>query len=159
MSWLKSIFGKRKNEDNETLQIFSAQMAEIKSTGKVDDGHYTDKVERVKLLKKEGKTTEAIEVLLKCVDATEKEALTANAQPEILDVKFAFLEEGRSGNNWGVAPWYYEQLAILYRKEKQYEKEVAILERYEKQDKAPGVGPQKLAERLVTARALARKNA
>ncbi len=51
-----------------------------------------------------------------------------------------------------MASWYYEQLAILYRKEKQYDNEVEILERYERQPKAPGAGPEKLADRLMKAR-------
>lgn len=62
-----------------------------------------------------------------------------------------------AGDGWGVAPWYYEQLAIIYRKEKQYHKEVEILERYADQPKAPGAGPQKLAERLAKAKELLAK--
>ena len=96
-------------------------------------GHYTDYVERVKQLKSENRNEEAIKLLLKLVDETEKEAKS-------------------QGEGWGVAPWYYEQLAILYRKEKQYDHEVEILERYERQPKAPGTGPEKLAERLMKAR-------
>jgi hypothetical protein len=57
-----------------------------------------------------------------------------------------------------VAPWYYEQLAILYRKEKQYQQEVAILERYASKPKAPGVGPEKLAARLEKAKELLTKH-
>ena len=55
-------------------------------------------------------------------------------------------------NNCGVAPWYYEQLAIVYRKIKRLDDEIQILERYESQPKAPGVSPEKLAERLKKAR-------
>jgi hypothetical protein len=97
--------------------------------------HYTAYVERVKQLKVEDKYDEAIELLLKLVDGTEKEA------------------RGH-GNGWGVAPWYYEQLAIIYRKKKRYDDEVQILERYENQPKAPGAGPGKLAERLLKAKQL-----
>ena len=53
----------------------------------------------------------------------------------------------------GVAPWYYEQLAIIYRKVGLHPEELEILERYERQTKAPGVGPAKLAERLAKLRA------
>jgi len=59
---------------------------------------------------------------------------------------------------WGVAPAPYLRLAILYRKKKNYKSEVEILERYEKQKKAPGVKPEKLAERLIKARILLEKN-
>ena len=99
------------------------------------DGHYTDYVERIKQLKAEKKNEEAIKLLLKLVGEIEKEAKV-------------------QGKGWGVAPWYYEQLAILYRKEKQYDNEVEILERYEGQPKAPGAGSEKLAERLIKARQL-----
>ena len=98
-------------------------------------GHYTDYVDRVKQLKAEKRNEEAIKLLLKLVAETEKESK-------------------KQGEGWGVAPWYYEQLAILYRKEKQYDSEVEILERYECQPKSPGAGPEKLAERLIKAREL-----
>lgn len=101
-------------------------------------GHYTDYVERVKQLKAEKRNEEAIKLLLKLVNETEKEAKS-------------------QGEGWGVAPWYYEQLAILYRKEKQYDNEVEILERYARQPKAPGAGPEKLAERLKKAREVRNK--
>ena len=107
--------------------------------GFVEGKHFTDHVERVKQLKKEGRHDKAIKLLLKLVAATETESKEA---------------EGPSG----VAPWYYEQLAIIYRKEKQYGDEVAILERYEKQPKAQGASPGKLAKRLKQARTLRSSN-
>lgn len=98
-----------------------------------DGGHYTDYVERVKQLKSEKRNEEAILLLLRLVDEIEKEAKS-------------------KGDGWGVAPWYYEQLAILYKKEHQHDNELTILERYERQPKAPGAGPKKLANRLLKAR-------
>lgn len=98
-------------------------------------GHYTKCVERVKWLKREKRHAEAIELLLEAVDSTEAEA-----------------EE----HGWGVAPWYYEQLAIIYRKEKNAEAEVEILERYETQTTAAGSGPSALRKRLKKARQLLR---
>lgn len=45
-------------------------------------------------------------------------------------------QEGQArANNSGVAPWYYEQLAIIYAKEKRYADEITILERYDRQPK------------------------
>ena len=61
-------------------------------------------------------------------------------------------EDEAAAEGFGVAPWYYEQLAILLRKEKRYGDEVLILERYEAQPKARGAKPAKLAARLVRAR-------
>jgi hypothetical protein len=53
----------------------------------------------------------------------------------------------------GVAPWYYEQLAVIYSKQHRYRDEVLILERYEgHQPKAPGVMPAQLLARLEKAR-------
>ena len=159
MNWFKRIFGKEKKQSEiapDPVQEVTEIMQEIEESGSDEDGHYTDNVDKIKQLKRDKKYDEAIEILLKCVDLTENESEKANKKP-IHDEKFAFLSEGRT-NQWGVAPWYYEQLAIIYRKQKKYSEEVAILERYSKQSKAPGVGPQKLAERLVKAKELFAKN-
>ena len=55
----------------------------------------------------------------------------------------------------GVAASYYYELAVLYRKRRDYAAEVRVLERYADQPKSPGTMPAKLAERLVRARELA----
>lgn len=96
------------------------------------EAHYPEHVDRIKWLGSEGRSDDAIETLLKMVEQIEKESVA----------------EGT-----GVAPWYYEQLAIQYRRKKLYDEELAILERYERQKKAPGVGPKKLSERLAKVRA------
>ena len=49
----------------------------------------------------------------------------------------------------GVVPWYYEQLARIYRKNKDLVKEHAILERFESQRHAPGRKPETLMARLA----------
>ena len=102
--------------------------------GKIRGRHYTEYVETVKELRREGSAEEAEHLLLELVDATEAEA---QAQ----------------GPSWGVAPWYYEQLAILYRKQGNPEREVAILERFDAQPHAPGASPPKLQARLEKAKA------
>jgi len=103
--------------------------------GFVEGKHFTDHVEQVKQLKREGQHDKAIKLLQKLVTATEAESKDSTSPS-------------------GVAPWYYEQLALIYRKEKRYGDEVAILERYERQPKAPGAGPAQLAKRLKRARTL-----
>lgn len=140
MNWIKKIFGKPNEQDNlgSVADEINSKMDEIRQSGSVDGQHYTDSIEKVKQLKREGKYQDAINILLQVVDSTEKES------------EFA-------GEGWGVAPWYYEQLAMIYRKEKEYQKEVEILERYAAQPKAPGAGPQKLAERLAKAEELVGK--
>lgn len=140
MSWIKKLFGKSNGQGDlqSVADEMNSKVYEIRQVGSVDGQHYTDSVEKVKQLKREGKHHDAINILLQAVDSTEKES------------EFA-------GEGWGVAPWYYEQLAIIYRKEKEYQKEVEILERYATQPKAPGAGPQKLAERLTMAKELLSK--
>jgi hypothetical protein len=99
--------------------------------------HFSTYVPDVEQLVHEGRTDDAERLLQKLVGATEAEDK----------------EEQR-----GVAPWYYEQLAIIYRKRKDYASEVAILERYARQRHAPGVKPAQLLERLAKARALHNKH-
>jgi pentatricopeptide repeat protein len=87
--------------------------------------------------KKAGKFEEAKELLLHLVDATEAESL----------------KDGR-----GVAPWYYEELAKIYRKQRNYSKEVEILERFKIKKHAPGVTPPILIARLEKAKELLKKS-
>lgn len=101
------------------------------SPGMVDGRHFTEHVDEVKRLRREGKDDEAEVLLLRLVDATEAEA---------------------AAEGMGVAPWYYEQLAIIYNKRKDFDAEVRILERYQGQAHAPGASPPKLLERLEKAR-------
>ena len=96
--------------------------------GFINGKHYTFYVDTVKQLKRDGKLDEAEKLLLKLIDAVEEES----RQEGVL-----------------VAPWYYEQLAILYRKQKLYEKEVSILTRFVAQRHEKG---HPLEERLTKAR-------
>lgn len=52
----------------------------------------------------------------------------------------------------GVAPWYYEQLAIIYSKQHRYADELAILERFGRQHHATGKSTVDLLRRLEMAR-------
>ena len=142
MNWFKRLFGNPTPvaEPVGSLNEELRQVREsIKSAGSTDGVHYTDTVETIKQLKRESRHEEAAALLIQSIEATERES------------RFA-------GEGWGVAPWYYEQLAIIYRKDKRYEDEVAILERYKAQPKAPGSGPAKLKERLSAAKKLARSH-
>ena len=93
--------------------------------------HYTEHVEDVKALKRHGALGEAAELLLHLIEAVEAEA-------------------SHSGS--GVAPWYYELIAIVRRKPRDFVGEIELLERYDSQPKTPGPGPDKLRERLEKAR-------
>ena len=98
--------------------------------------HYTAYVATVEQLKRDGRLGEVEALLLGLIEATERE--------DSIDQN-------------GVAPWYYEQLAIVYRKQHRYADEVAVLSRFANQRHAPGVGPPKLASRLEKALELAAK--
>lgn len=141
MRWIKKLFGKgdEENSPRDVVDAINSRMSEIRQAGTVDGNHYTGSVEKVKQLKREGKHQQAIAILLQAVEATEAES------------EFA-------GKGWGVAPWYYEQLAVIYRKEKQYQQEVEILERYSAQAIAPRTKLEKLAQRLVKAKELLAKS-
>jgi hypothetical protein len=94
-----------------------------------DHWEWHPEVDRLRAM---GSDTEAEELLLAIVDATEEEA-------------------AHEGN--GVAPGSYETLAVMYRKRKDREGEIAILERFAAQPHAPGAVPPKLLERLAKLKA------
>jgi len=98
--------------------------------------HYTEYVEAITSLKRKGRYDDAESLLLMLLDATEEEDCV---------------------EHMGVAPWYYEQLAIIYRKQLRYADEITVLERFAKQRHAPGVQPPKLIERLSKAKGLLEK--
>ena len=93
--------------------------------------HFTEYVDDVKELKRRGRLDDAEQLLLSLIDATEAEART----------------EGL-----GVAPWYYEQLAIVRRRVGDIPGEVEILERFARQPHSPGGSTPELLERLTRAR-------
>jgi len=104
----------------------------LSALGFVRGRDYTEYVDDVKALRRSGREVEAERLLLELVDATEAEA---------------------RAEKWGVAPWYYEQLAISYRKQANPQGEVDILERYARQTSAPGSRPPELIKRLEKAKA------
>ncbi|MDP9225220.1 MAG: hypothetical protein M3P18_15505, partial [Actinomycetota bacterium] len=85
----------------------------------------------VKALRRSGHEVAAEELLLELIDATEAEA---------------------RAEAWCVAPWYYEQLAISFRKRDDLQGEIGILERFARQAHAQGTRPPQLLERLAKAR-------
>ena len=114
---------------NHLALELSTQQARIREAGSINGIHFSDHTALVQKLKRERRHDEAITLLLNLIDSTEAESKVP-------------------GFESGVAPWYYEQLAIIYRKDGRLADEVAILKRYAAQSKAPGAGPAKLAARL-----------
>jgi hypothetical protein len=120
-----------------TARTSSSAAASKSDAGTLRGKHYTEYAEEVRVLRRyeHDKTAETLLV-------------------ELLDV----IEAESANTGWGVAPWYYEQLAIIYRKRKDYAAEVKTLERFASAPHAPGSSPPKLLERLDKARALAAKS-
>jgi len=97
MNWLKSMFAKSEKRAPDVADEFEHHANEIKSAGVLDGGgHYTDYVERVKELKREGKNQEAIDLLTRCVDATEAESKKVGSSTSIGDDKYSWLNEVRN---------------------------------------------------------------
>jgi tetratricopeptide (TPR) repeat protein len=93
--------------------------------------HYTDAVDTIKRLKREQRHDEAESLLLWCIEQTEQEEFD------------------------DPAPWYYKNLAIVYRKENRYDDEVQIIKRYLNNAPSPRDDLQK---RLDRAEELAENN-
>jgi len=55
------------------------------------------------------------------------------------------------------SPWYYEQLAIVYRKNKKYSDEISIIEKYLTQSDGGGIHYPKMLKRLEKAKKLLSK--
>jgi hypothetical protein len=108
----------------------------VKGVGYIRGRYLVTYVKDVKELKRAGEYESAEKLLLELVEAVEQ-----------VDKK----------EKCGVAPWYYEELAKIYRKWKDYDREVAVLERFAKQRHGRGVGPKKLIERLEKAKVLGEK--
>jgi hypothetical protein len=72
--------------------------------------HYTEWPEGIRELKRAGQHDQALVLLYELIDAAERDA--------------------RRQGHRAPAPWYTEQAAIIHRKLKEYEREIAVLERY-----------------------------
>ncbi|MGW0039961.1 hypothetical protein [Gordonia sp. NPDC003376] len=92
---------------------------------------FVEWAEQIKELKRAQRNDEALQLVLECVDAAERDARLRGHSP---------------------APWYTEQAAILYRKAGNLGAEIRILERYRRAC-SPDQTDTTLAERLVKAQA------
>ena len=119
--------GAENHDLSVNLPIGTTSLIDLSSSKK-----YTDLVDEIKQLKRDKSYVEAERLLLVAIEACEEEAKNR-------------------GDSWGVAPWYYEQLAIIYRKQKMWNKEISVLERYESMPKYNGIGSSRLKERLQKA--------
>jgi hypothetical protein len=137
--FLQKLFGRKsrvpaqsQNPDRAMIEPYSEK------SGMVNGKHYTQYTEDIKEFKRQGKNEEAISLLLALVDATENEFKA-------------------KGPEWCMAPWYFEQLSIIYRKEKRYQDEINIINRYINIVGETGSGYASLCKRLEKAQALLHK--
>lgn len=133
----KDIKNSKQKLSNKRIDYENVQISETKDStkitfknkaGYINGKHYTEYVDDIKELKRQSKLQEAENILLKII-----EALKAEAKAE--------------GPHWFLAPWYFEQLAIIYRKQKSIEKERNILEQYLNLNKIDGKGETPLEVR------------
>lgn len=101
--------------------------------GLVDGRHYTTYIDEIRSLKRAADYPAAEGLLLRCIAATEAESRS----------------EG-----WCVAPGYYRELAIVYRKQGRLADEANILGRYKREALRDNAFGGKLAERLAKVRAM-----
>lgn len=102
--------------------------------------HYTEAVEDVKQLKRDRDHDAAEDLLRWCIEYVEREAV----------------HHQEFDGTGAISPWYYQHLAIIYRKESRYDDEAAILERYIDACDNLGQTPKdELEERLNRTRELA----
>ncbi len=92
---------------------------------------FTEWAEAIKDMRRDGRDDDALRLLLECIDAAE------NAMPP----------------NQAPPPWYTDQAAIIYRKRKDYDAEIEVLQRWLRACPDPAWGA-KTEARLAKARAL-----
>ncbi len=97
----------RQERQREQRLIEGGVVAESERRGLVRGRHYTEWPDVVRELKQDGRLDEALDLLMECVGAAERDA--GSREP---------------------APWYTEQAAIVLRKLGRRDDEVAVLERW-----------------------------
>lgn len=134
-TWFKS------KQDSHLVKRIYKKMEElgtlhpIEMPGYYQGRHYTTYVEKVEELKRSDLLDEAESLLLGLVEAVE-------AQSKV--------------DGFGLAPYYFEELAVIYRKRKDYSKEITILERYINNMSESNIKPR-IIERLEKAKSLENK--
>lgn len=98
-----------------------------------------DWLDVVKFLVEDGRPEEALRLVHVLIEAAEEEARLSKREP---------------------TPAYTERAAMIYRKQRRYAEEIAIIERWEAacppDQRGPGAGQERLAHRLERARALSK---
>jgi len=141
----------KEKTSNNRIDYENVQISETKDStkitfknkaGYIDGKHYTEYVDDIKEFKRQNKLQDAENILLKIIKALKAEA-KAEAKAE--------------GPHWFLAPWYFKQLAIIYRKQKRIEKERYILEQYLYLNKIDGKGETPLEVRYRKVKEMIKK--
>lgn len=134
-------FGRRKKDPIKEFEKENEKFRELEkraeAAAKVNGRHYSKWSGKVRSLKRQKKYDEAIKLLNACMSATERESTIMG---------------------WGVAPWYYEQTAIIYREQGKINEEIAVLEMYMHRQHGRSGPSRKLSARLGRARELKAKH-
>ena len=96
---------------------------------------FVEWVEPIKQMRRDGDDDGALQILMECIDAAERDAVA---------------------NGWQPPPWYTQQAGIILRQRGEHSSEVALLERYLAACPA-GANPAEMAERLIKARVKAER--
>lgn len=138
MNWLQGLLGGEEEAGRDH------RSEEVWVWDRIDEypfDHHSDASGRIKHLIQNGDHEEVEELLLWCIEFAEAEAEYLAGQSGDLDLP---------------APWYYEQLANVYRMDERHEHEIRILHRYiavcEELEQEPR---EELVERLEEARDIA----
>lgn len=99
--------------------------------------HLTTYVNEVTFLMRSARTEEAEELLLALLRASEEQSIA---------------------KGFGVGSWYYERLAVIYRRRMDFTSEIAVLERYCRAQSPFGPIPDDIHARLEKARVLDSKS-
>lgn len=114
-----------------TDEFFAERSEKMGRPYELEADRINDVVEHIKALKRSENYEDALVALTSEIEIQEKDSAAGLG---------------------GVAPWYYEQAAIVCRKLEQFDDEIAVLERFARQQHAPGASPPKLLQRLEVAR-------
>lgn len=123
------------NFDNQRTRLREGGTeARSERAGQVRGFNYTFWPDTIRALKRDHRVDEALDLLLECVAAAERDGTFWQGQ---------------------IAPWYTEAAAIIYRRRKDYSAELAVLRRYE--NAVTGKCRRTFTARIAKAQALATK--
>jgi len=142
---VESYIKKHYEKEQDTLQHLDNEQ----------DFNYLSIVNIIPKLKREKKYPEAIELLKKAIASIQNEKQNTDG---IGTTSWYFDEpDEQKYSNYNTPPWYFYQLAVIYRKEKQYEDEVQVIKDYLNITKDEKYRDNKITDRLEKVESLIKK--